>query len=1068
MRIASLTLTNWTRFRGAHHLDLGPHVYGVVAEWSDDPDRSNWGGKCLGGKTAVYDPERGPVPIADFVAEERPAAMGLRDGKVVPVPVTAWHRNGTKRIARVTLRDGTSEEYGAEHPVLTSRGFVRASDLVIGDNVAKAGTLEAMAPVGDLSVEDAEMIGLVTGDGTREAGGTFAFTADYAYKRDEFVRVAGLVFAGHVVSDSENMRIGSLTGGHRGPRSDSGSVAMRAWLKKVGLVVGTAAHKRLPSSLMRAGRPAAVAALRTLWLTDGYVGMATKTECSYTSASEGLAHDVRFLLLRLGVQSTLGTKYVDGVPYWTVRLTRASLRPFAAAVEIPGPKGDALRALIAREVPFTKPNIDVIPYEVWSRFDLKTCVRKPDGKLRSITSWKVDRRGMSRDVFLSFGGPTEVADGQVRWEPVVAVDDAGEAETFDITLDSEEHVYVAGRSFALTHNSSLLSAIRFALYGHHPAETEDSWITNGEDQGGVILVLDTGERIERSRIRGKATRLRLDADGRQLHGDEAQDEVVRRVGLGDADFCATVFFEQKTFARFVTARPGQRMEIVRAWLDLDPLYGARDRVAAALRQLLKDEAALGARLAAEGQREAETFASVAGYFPGPPTTGQRTRSEGWRLVLTERATAANLKAEAARECVAGLERRGEVSAQRRRDAADLARHEAIGQELREASGETEELRSSSGNLVQLRKKYDAAAGTANEARRQAGQASKVAAGEFDGACPLLAGFNCPAEGEINGRREESRLEVSKARRLLDDALRVQDDAEREMNVALRAEREESRRAGRLDALRAEQARLAAGAERARRWAGVEVDGDPGAELSALRAEATGHAREAFEVERAVAEFDAGDERRAKLSRELEEKRAEVVARQEALVVLAVARRTIAREALDAIETRANGLLADAGVGLALRVSWEREIAGQLAATCDGCGSPFGTSQRVKECAACGATRGPKVAEELELKVSARSGAADDLASMTFMLAAGAWLRTRRGSGWGVCVLDEPASALDATHRRLLAAHLQSMLSTRHSFVQAFIVSHESGFVEGLPGKIVVKAGPEFSSVEVVT
>ena len=49
-------------------------------------------------------------------------------------------------------------------------------------------------------------------------------------------------------------------------------------------------------------------------------------------------------------------------------------------------------------------------------------------------------------------------------------------------------------------------------------------------------------------------------------------------------------------------------------------------------------------------------------------------------------------------------------------------------------------------------------------------------------------------------------------------------------------------------------------------------------------------------------------------------------------------------------------------------------------------------------------------------------------------------RTHWSSDWSTAFLDEPAGALDVTHKRLLSAHLQAMLASRHGFSQAFVVA----------------------------
>jgi len=43
--VERLEITNWYRFEGEHTIELGPQVYGVVAEHEDDTERSNWLGK---------------------------------------------------------------------------------------------------------------------------------------------------------------------------------------------------------------------------------------------------------------------------------------------------------------------------------------------------------------------------------------------------------------------------------------------------------------------------------------------------------------------------------------------------------------------------------------------------------------------------------------------------------------------------------------------------------------------------------------------------------------------------------------------------------------------------------------------------------------------------------------------------------------------------------------------------------------------------------------------------------------------------------------------------------------
>lgn len=64
------------------------------------------------------------------------------------------------------------------------------------------------------------------------------------------------------------------------------------------------------------------------------------------------------------------------------------------------------------------------------------------------------------------------------------------------------------------------------------------------------------------------------------------------------------------------------------------------------------------------------------------------------------------------------------------------------------------------------------------------------------------------------------------------------------------------------------------------------------------------------------------------------------------------------------------------------------------------------------------------------------------------------------------VLDEVFGALDKTHRSAVASHLVTMLRGRHGFEQAFVISHERGTLDAMPARIIVRAGPQGSALEV--
>jgi hypothetical protein len=200
---------------------------------------------------------------------------------------------------------------------------------------------------------------------------------------------------------------------------------------------------------------------------------------------------------------------------------------------------------------------------------------------------------------------------------------------------------------------------------------------------------------------------------------------------------------------------------------------------------------------------------------------------------------------------------------------------------------------------------------------------------------------------------------------------------------------------------------------------------------------------------------AAEGKRAALLERIAGLRAEIAVAREAAVIFGKggAQRKVAEGALGEIEAVANERLRECGIDLSVGVRWSREGQG-LARACEACGEAFPASARAKVCARCGAGRGQQVINRLELELSDRSGAAEDLVGVAVQLAASAWLRRGRGSTWGVALMDEPFSACDRHNRKALAGHLGAMVRGCE-FEQALVISHAPDASDLFPGRIEV-------------
>ncbi len=608
--------------------------------------------------------------------------------------------------------------------------------------------------------------------------------------------------------------------------------------------------------------------------------------------------------------------------------------------------------------------------------------------------------------------------------------------------------------------STVAWATPFANYGvKMPAwRTEDDWVTKGEPDGYVQNEYSCGLVVKRSRVVGSATRLAVTtASGATLTGDEAEKAIQEAVGMTREDYFATCYFGQKKLSHLVTCKAADRMEIVSGWFRLGALedcYGILQRdfdVVAKNRE----------ELSASIQGNAARLADVAAEAGFPADDGATLDYIGIvnAHVTKEEALLAGEIALVEEQSIALTSELDRLLVWRKAhsDAAECARVVEEGKSL--AATVTKEIVAS---LVEKKKQASAAvhacAKDCADAEREKKDAAKLAAGRFDGVCPL-AGIQCPATAEINAPREQNAARLKAAEE-------VWAEARTKLNIASAIETDDARK------LREAEQRMAKLLDlRARRDAlypqvtYIREHGDPPA-LAELQQKTRETTEELTRLKGRLNSIGVASGKACalaaaiKLSRKehaAQEQQADRIRRAMAVFGRHGAQRVVAERGLAAIVRGANGLLSAGGIALSIDAAWAREADG-LAAACDACGYAFPATQKVKSCARCGAARGPKLVQKLELNLSDRSGAAEDLGGMAFQLAAAAWLRADRESAWSVATIDEPLGALDEANRRAFLPVLSTMLSGEYGFAQSFVIAHHPGAMDALPHRIEIVAG----------
>ena len=607
--------------------------------------------------------------------------------------------------------------------------------------------------------------------------------------------------------------------------------------------------------------------------------------------------------------------------------------------------------------------------------------------------------------------------------------------------------------------TSLIEAMRFAFFGKARAATVDGWITVGATGGSVEVTLSGGVRVKRWRGKGHATRLSVtEADGSVSADGAAQQRLEELLGLSQEDFDVTCWFGQKQMARLITARPGDRFELISGWFGLGKLQQAEAAAVANLRSMLSKQQEVERRIA-------DARAVIGSVRERYPEMIMSTGDE-FALLLAKAAQVAQESATVAeralldvRETLRAFEQARGIEADRERLAAIQARGRAVVEELKGYANAEHEL-----SMAQAALEY-AASASALVGQDYANK-KVLASGRFDGCCPVDE-RECPVKAEINGRRDSNAALLGTAKAAFADATEKEAVARQRATTATASNNARLRLETELAQLRAQAKPLV---ERTRQAAGWTLDRAAYDKAEhALREAEVAHREAMGQVRDVGLDLGTVQVRLAHIAEQAQE--AAAITSQVAVARMAVrilgrqgAQRVISEEALAEIEAGANEMLRAAGIDLGVRVVWAKEGSG-LAKVCAECGTAF--AAKAKVCGACGAERGHNVIERLEVELTDTSGAAEDLAGAALQLSAAAWLRRERGAALCTAFLDEPFGALDEANRKAFAAHLVSLLQGASGFQQAFIVAHHPDVLDGLPGRILVTRSASGSTASVV-
>lgn len=426
--------------------------------------------ECVAGETLVCLADGRRVPIRGLVGQQ-PEVWALDDDKnLVSAKAEIVWSTGVKPVVELKLASGAKLRATADHRVMTAERWKAIGDCAPGDRVAIARKFpEIEAPV-VWPEHWLVLLGHLVGDGSYLAHQPLRYTTASEENSAAVAKCAQL-FGSKV---SRHLGVGNwhqLVISGNGNRWHAAGVGK--WLKELGIFNKRSHEKRLPGQVFQLAKFQIATLLKHLWATDGSVsirsvGSRGAPRVYFSTCSAGLASDVSALLLRLGIVSRQRvTRQKIGRPVHTVDVSgRKDQLLFATTVGAYGPRVAPLKQLVSLLAPAVhNTNVDTLPKSVFHSVQARMVERGISGRqmaqLRGITYGGLShfKFAPSRELVAEYAellDDPELAEWSncsLFWDRVVAVEPAGDVETFDLTVPNYHNWLADGLT---THNSGAI------------------------------------------------------------------------------------------------------------------------------------------------------------------------------------------------------------------------------------------------------------------------------------------------------------------------------------------------------------------------------------------------------------------------------------------------------------------------------------------------------------------------------------------------------------------------------------------------------------------------------------
>jgi recombination protein RecA len=518
--------------------------------------------KCLAEGSLVFDPTTGVTHRIEDIVDGRLAVSvvaAAKDNSLHIRPVVSWFDQGLQQVLGLRTEGGNTLRVTPDHKVLTDQGWVLAGDVKVGDRLARPRRFLGFGTAEPVTPDHARMLGYLVGDGYVGGKTPIHFiNAEPTLHADAAAIARGLGCEIHSLTDPF-----AASFSHRQDEKNG----LLTLCREAGIYGKLAWEKTVPAYFFQPDTSADVVANLIFGLleSDGHVSkeQTGSIRVGFTTASEQLAQQIHWLLLRFGIGTSVrhydptdqrgglikGRRIIAQRPVYEVRITGIdNVAAFSEAIPMWGPRGQVLVAALAEEgiarhrgsqgnylaSAFTKPVLAHLLGRVTAREAASLVgpsAGDPRGGMRQVLGMGRLRRDRVQALADALADPFlhEVLAEEVRYSVVREVLPLEPMRTFDVEVD-EFHTLVAND--VVVHNCAPpFRQAEFDIIYNQGISREGSLIDMGVDNG-IVRKSGAWYTYEGDQLgQGKENSRSFLKDNPDL-ADEIEKKIKEKLGIG--------------------------------------------------------------------------------------------------------------------------------------------------------------------------------------------------------------------------------------------------------------------------------------------------------------------------------------------------------------------------------------------------------------------------------------------------------------------------------------------------------------------------------------------------------